>query len=464
MSKKIVVKILNFSSLLFLFALIAFSCRNERKFTFSEEKIEFSETDVANSWAQMTIYITKNTLGNTPTYASRALGYIGLTMYESIVQGYIDEYESIAPSLNDSIAYKPLFKTISPQKINWIISLNAGQAEILRSIYNQTSDYNKFKIDSLENLIFESTKYFNKNKIYDFEESKDYGKSMAVEIFEKSKTDGGHRAYLKNFDKSLKFDQKPGGWKPPLYGQSISHFPLHPHWGQNRTFLKENSIIPDPKFIPFSVDPKSDYYRQFLAVYKKQKTLTQAEKEAAIWWGDDPDETPTPPGHSYFLASLVLKNKKASLIKCAETYAKLGMGLSDAFRNCWKWKYHFFSERPNTYITEHIDNQWVSFWPDPPFPAFPSGHAIQAAAAATILTDLFGPKIIIVDSTHVGRKRDEIRNVDFKVRKFSSFWEIANETANSRFYGGIHTPQDNEAGLIKGKEIGQNINKLKWKK
>ena len=40
--------------------------------------------------------------------------------------------------------------------------------------------------------------------------------------------------------------------------------------------------------------------------------------------------------------------------------------------------------------TQHIDQRWESFWPDPPFPAFPSGHAIQAAAAATVLTDLYG--------------------------------------------------------------------------
>ena len=33
------------------------------------------------------------------------------------------------------------------------------------------------------------------------------------------------------------------------------------------------------------------------------------------------------------------------------------------------------------------------FGPNPPFPAFPSGHAIQAATTATILTELYGEKI-----------------------------------------------------------------------
>ena len=140
------------------------------------------------------------------------------------------------------------------------------------------------------------------------------------------------------------------------------------------------------------------------------------------------------------------------------------MAVADAFRNCWKWKFQFFSERPNTYITQHIDQQWNSFWPDPPFPAFPSGHAIQAAAAATVLTDLYGSNFSFTDSAHTGRKRDEIRNADFKFRKFDSFMQVAEETANSRFYGGIHTPQDNAQGLAKGKIIGTNINQLKWKR
>jgi hypothetical protein len=236
---------------------------------------KLTEPNLANKWALMTIYITQHTPSNTPTNASRSLGYIGLAMYESIVAGYSD-YNSIADQLN---GLKPLEKPNPTIKYNWEISLNAGQSYILKNIYNQTSDLNKQKIDSLEKAIEES-------------------------IVLKEKDDGGHKGYLKNFDKSMQMPPKPGSWKPPLYAQSFSHFPLHPHWGDNRTFLKENTNIADPKFIAFNSDPNSDYYKQFLEVYKKEKVLNQAEKEAAIWWGDDPDETPTPPGHSYFLACL----------------------------------------------------------------------------------------------------------------------------------------------------------------
>lgn len=100
-----------------------------------------------------------------------------------------------------------------------------------------------------------------------------------------------------------------GCWKPPLYGQSFSHFPLHPHWGQNRPFLIENEKMAAPAFIPFDTMPQSAYYQQFIAVYNQEKQLTPDQKQAAVWWGDDPDETFTPPGHSYYLANLVVKKR-----------------------------------------------------------------------------------------------------------------------------------------------------------
>jgi hypothetical protein len=438
--------------LLLLLSSVFYSCKEEN----NKQPQDF---EVATAWADMSNYITRTTPSNSPTFASRCFGYIGLTMYESVVNGYPD-YQSVAPELN---GLGNLPKPEQGVDYNWLLSFNAGQAEIIRQIYIQTSDENKRKIDSLEQYFEELFKQHNLNEL-SFNKSISYGKGIAQSIFEWSKTDGGHRAYLKNFDKTLVFEDKPGCWRPPLYAQSFSHFPLHPHWGKNRTFLASDSAIADPIFLKYDTTPGSAYYNQYKQVYDKEKSLTQKEKETAIWWSDDPDETFTPPGHSFYLASLAIRKVKPDLIKCAETYARVGMAVADAFRNCWKWKFQFFTERPNTFIPRYIDREWHSFWPDPPFPAFPSGHAIQASAAATVLTDLYSEPFEFTDSAHAGRKRDELRNADFVVRHFNSFWEVAEETANSRFYGGIHTPQDNTAGLEKGKEIGRNVNTLNWKK
>lgn len=418
-----------------------------------------TDVELATSWADMTNYITQHTPANTPTFASRCFGYIGLTMYESVVPGF-SEYNSIAGELN-GLDSMPTLE--SGKQYSWQLALNAGQAEIIRNIYIQTSDENKLRIDSLENYF----KTMYADSIVDksiVDRSIAFGKKIALTIFQWSTTDGGHRGYLRNFDKKLIFKQKPGSWKPPLYAQSFSHYPLHPHWGENRTFLIADSMMQAPAFISYDTTKGSDYYNQFLRVYNQEKSLTVKEKQTAIWWSDDPDETVTPPGHSYYFGTIALRRQKPDLIHCAETYARIGISISDAYRNCWKWKYQFFSERPNTFIVEHIDQQWHSFWPDPPFPAFPSGHAIQSAAAATVLEDLYGKAFAFTDSLHAGRKKDELRNTDFTVRDFTSFWQAAEETANSRFLGGIHTPQDNMAGLEQGKLIGQHVNALHWKK
>jgi len=420
---------------------------------------DLKDHEYTTNWSEMALFITKNTPGNSPTYASRSLGYIGLTMYESVVHSD-STYASMAGQL-DSLSSLPLPEP--NQKYDWILSMNAAQAAIIKDLYQHTSDLNKAKIDSLEKALLEARSV----NIQDPEITKRsvaYGRAVAHKIFEWSKTDGGHEGYLRNFDKKRVYPQKLGGWQPPLYSQSFSRSPLHPDWGKNRTFLIADHKIVAPKPIPFDSVPQSEYYQQFLAVYRQRNALTQQQKEAAVWWGDDPDETFTPPGHSYYIATLVVKKIKPSLIKSAETYARVGMGVADAFIDCWKWKYQFFTERPNTFIPKYIDKFWESFWPDPPFPAFPSGHAIQAAATATVLGNLYGNTITIVDDAHVGRKPDGLRNTEFKARTFNSLWEIADETARSRFYGGIHTPMDNDAGLQKGKEIGENINKLIWQK
>ncbi|HSI77984.1 MAG TPA: vanadium-dependent haloperoxidase [Lunatimonas sp.] len=405
----------------------------------------------------MTLHITQHTPANSPTFASRAFGYIGLTMYESVVHGFAEK-KSLSGQLNEM---PPLPIPEEDKQYNWALSLNASQAYILSQIYQQTSDENKQKIDSLESVV----KIVLGREVADeaiINRSIGFGQEVASVIFEWSKEDGGHRGYLKNFD--INFVQKSdrGNWRPPFFAQTISRLPLHPDWGNNRTFLVENSDWYIPSFLPYDSLNSSQYFQEFHRVYEHNTNLSQEQKEIAMWWNDDPGETATPPGHSYNLVTLVTKNKKSDIFTAAEAYARVGLAVADAFVVCWKMKYHYFSERPSTYISEYIDDEWEPFWPDPPFPAFPSGHATQAAAVATVLSDVFGEKLEFVDVTHSKRKKDKLRNVEYKERHFNSFWEVAEETALSRFFGGIHSEYDNVIGLQEGRKVGEHVNSLKW--
>ena len=414
--------------------------------------------EVAAKWADMTLYITKNTPANSPTFASRCLGYMGLAQYEAVVHGTSD-HKSLAGQLNQ---LESLPIPNSDDSYNWLMVLNRSQSELLKSLYLQTADENKLKIDSLENRI---QKILEKNENRKTTiKSIAYGTELAKALFDWSKTDGGHRGYLKNFDQDFNREPFPGSWKPPLFAQSFSHKPLHSFWGENRTFAPQNTSLELPEYIEYDPVEGSEYYNQFLSVYQKKNNLTLEEKEAAIWWSDDPDVTFSPGGHLYYITNSLIRRNKPNILLSAKTFALVGMSVADAFIKCWKWKYHFFSERPNTFVPEFIDKKWESFWPDPPFPSFPSGHAIQASAAVTALLNSFENNIKFIDSAHVGRERDRVRNIEFKARSYSSIWSIAQETADSRFYGGIHTPQDNEVGLEQGTIIAENIINLKWKK
>jgi hypothetical protein len=379
-------------------------------------------------------------------------------MYESVVHSS-PSHASLSGQLNG------LFQLPMPEKgktYNWALSLNAGQAAILRALYIQTSIKNKKKIDSLERVIYRAFAATHSDPQVAVR-SAAYGKAVAAAIFEWSKGDGGHRGYLTNFDSKMTYPAQVGSWKPPFFAQQISRFPLHPHWGDNRTFVKGDAAWKMPRFIPYDTAKGSSCYQQFNEVYTANKKITGEQKEIALWWNDDPSETYTPPGHSYNLASTVVRLKKPDLVTAAETYARTGIAVADAFIVCWRMKYHFFSCRPSTFVAENIDSEWDPFWPDPPFPAFPSGHATQAAAVATALAGLYGDAVTLTDSSHVGRPRDAAKGVDYKPRRFTSFWQIAEETAYSRFLGGIHTAQDNNTGLNEGRRIGHHINDLAWR-
>ncbi|GAB3178513.1 hypothetical protein GCM10027291_44090 [Telluribacter humicola] len=383
------------------------------------------------------------------------MGYAGLTLYEAVVPG-MPANQSMAGQLNQ---LESLPTVEAGQTYNWALSANAAQAEILRNLYANTSAANKATIDSLEVALH--TDYAQEEQTEVVERSEVFGKAIATSIFEWSRSDGGHEGYARNFPADYVVPVFNGSWRPTENGRTV---PMQPYWGRNRTFVVQNSVMPLPQPLQISTSPTSQYYAQHLEVYTKNKSLTQEEKEIAIWWADDPSETSTPPGHSYNLARIALKTAGADLGKAAETLARTGIAVADAFILCWKCKYAFSAERPYTFVRRAIDPNWIPFWPAPPFPSYTSGHAYQSGAAATVLAALYGPNFKFTDDTHVGRIRDVQRGADFKARGFNSFWETAEESAYSRFLGGIHTRQDNDTGLKEGRKIGQNINDLNWKR
>ena len=412
---------------------------------------------VAIQWADMTLRTVILSQPNTPTYTSRCLAYIGLTMFESVVHGSLI-HQSVSGQLNQM----PALPVPEPSKqYNWIVALNSGQASIIKKFYPFNTLH---EIDSLETLILgEEIKKTNDQQM--ISRSVQFGKLIADAIFTWSETDGGKDGQQQIFNNNYQYHTGPGYWiQPPPGSQSSVPYPMHTSWGGNRNFVPANATVPIPPIIPYSTDPASDYYKEFLEVYNINKNLTQEEKEIAVWWSDDPKQSYAPPGHSYNIASISLRKTNPDIFTAAEAYARTGLAVADAFIDCWRCKYTYHSQRPFPYIDTFIDTSYVQFWPEPPFPAFSSGHSTQAAAMATVLTAMFGDNFSLTDNTNEFRVKDVARNIDFKPRTYGSFWQSAEECGYSRLQGGIHTRQDNVEGQAMGKLIGQNVNALSWRK
>ncbi|MDZ7898722.1 MAG: vanadium-dependent haloperoxidase [Arcicella sp.] len=415
-------------------------------------------SDVASNWAVLQQNLTKTTAGYTPPVAARAYAYGGLVMYEAAVGG-LPNNQSLAGQLTNLTT---LPKPETGKDYNWALSVNAAEATILRALYAEssllTATKNKTAIDSLEVVNLNANKISVAQDVID--RSVKYGQDVANTIFEWSKTDGGHEGYKRNFLATYVVPVFPGSWQVTENEQRI---PMQPTWGTNRSFVPANSNLILPGIIPFSASITSSYFSQYFEVYTVNKSLTAEQKEIAAYWADNPVETQTPAGHSYNIANIAIKQSKVGLGKAAETFAKTGITLNDAFINCWKCKFNYNNERPYTMIRRTIDANWKPLFVTPPFPGFPSGHSTQSGAVSEVLTDTFGQNFAFTDNTHEGRK-DNTTGIVLKTRTYKSFADFSQEAAVSRLYGGIHPRMDNETGLAEGRKVGKNVLALKFKK
>ncbi|MCE9581616.1 MAG: hypothetical protein K8T20_03770, partial [Planctomycetes bacterium] len=176
---------------------------------------------------------------------------------------------------------------------------------------------------------------------------------------------------------------------------------------------------------PYSTNPSSPFYAAALDVYNTTGDagagLTADQLVICHYWADGPTQTGTPGGHMIALTGIVLRTASYDhLDVAAEAYARVGMALADAFIVCWRVKYETYLLRPITYIQANIDPAWDPVLTTPNFPTYVSGHSIQSGAAATVLTDLFGP-IAFTDTTHA----DLNPELGLTSRTFINFHELS---------------------------------------
>lgn len=391
--------------------------------------------------------VSKTTSGFFPPQVARSYSYVGLAAYESVVNG-IPHAQSLAGQLN-GLSNMP--KPSSDLEYNWGICSSTAIAEMIRKMYEKTiTPQNLESIDSLENAALSNFSIGVSEDVVN--RSIQFGKDVTNALYQYSVTDGGHESYLDPFQLPYTLPVGPYCWIPTGGVKT----PISPYWSKNRPFITDDIEHTQPlDHVPFSTDPSSEFYNQAMAVYNQMKNNTSEQIEIAKYWADDPFNTCTPAGHTFNVLIQLLEENNATLEKTSVGFAKLGIAENDVFIACWKGKYQYTLIRPVSYINEYIDPTFTTVIGTPPFPAYTSGHSCEIGAGAAIFTNMFtdgSGKYNFTDFSQL--------QYGYEPRSFTSFDEMAQECADSRFYGGIHYPMDNESGLVCGKAVGSNINNL----
>lgn len=394
--------------------------------------------------------------------ASRMYAYAGIAAYEGMVP-WAGENRSLSGQLNElgQLPFPNLDETHDPilvtdSTLHYVFNglmreHGADNAEVFDAFFDErvaerTAEIEAEIVDADErtpfgNLAIDRVNLDDAQTIAD--RSIRYGNTLGEALVDWIKDDGYADMREYALDHPYEPDIVPGrSWVATAEGQQ----PAEPYWGQYIRLF--NGYVSDACYEPIPVEYNeevgSDFYQQALEVMNVGDSLTQEQRDIASWWVDTPGITGAPAGHWVMIENQLVDQFDLTLLQAGEMYGMVGMVLGDAFTTAWTMKFNDPLVRPITYIHDHINNRWTSFIETPPFPEFPSGHSVVSAAAADMLTFLFGPRHF-EDATH--------RDRGLGVRTYVTFEQAAYEAAISRLYGGIHYRSAIETGM----EIGDCV-------
>ena len=278
------------------------------------------------------------------------------------------------------------------------------------------------------------------------QDSQAQGAAVAAHILQWAAQDGGDVIEMLGFPADYVLTAGPAQWVPTGLVR-LQQTPLLPDWGRNRPFaMPRGTACPLPPPPAYSEAPGSPFHAEAQEVVDITAALTPEQTAIARFWADDAMLSMTPPGHWIAIAMQIFDRDDLPVADRSEVLARLGIALADAFIGCWDAKFAYNLLRPVTYIRRVIDPGWQPLLLTPPFPEYPSGHSVQSAAAALVLTDYFGEDFAFDDAS---RTEDGL-----PLRSFPSFRAAAAEAAESRIYGGIHFRSAIDQGLAQGRCIG----------
>jgi membrane-associated phospholipid phosphatase len=213
--------------------------------------------------------------------------------------------------------------------------------------------------------------------------------------------------HTKGFVPTVRWDRKipqgPGRWK----GKN----PMFPLAGRARTVVLDSGS-------QFRPAPPPDFEKEMEELRNFKPTFRSTAN--AFYFANQPEDALN---KKIFEYNLHLNHPLT-----ARLYAIMAVGMYDGFISCWDAKYTYWGTRPDQYDTTYRPVLFFS----PPFPGYPSGHAMIGAVEAELCSYFF--------------PQDR-----------AYFQKRAKDGAESRFEGGIHFRSDNEVGLQMGRKVAHAI-------
>lgn len=377
-----------------------------------------------------------------PPVASRIYAYSTLAFHEALVPGH-SEMRLLTSAFK---GFDALPEAPKVGEADFRLSATVAFFTVARKLVFSKDSLNKYEESAM--ATFDSIP----DQIR--ERSVAWGKAVAACIFKRADNDNYRQT--RSMPRFSVFGE-PGKWQqtPPDYTDATE-----PHWPLIRPLMLDSASQCRPLSPPaFDTLEDSEFGRELREVYQVNQQLTPSMDSIARFWDDNPfvsqhvghltyaTKKLTPVGHWMGIAEILCRQRKEGEALTAMAYAATAAAIFDGFISCWEEKYRSNKVRPVTAIRQRFDSEWSPLLQTPSFPEYTSGHSVITAAAATVLTHIFGDTTSFEDTT-------EMEYLGM-TRRFSSIEAAADEAGISRLYGGIHFRSAIVNGKVQGNQVGR---------
>lgn len=271
-----------------------------------------------------------------------------------------------------------------------------------------------------------------------------YGEARAAAVLAARANDGAAQA-------QFPYDA-PGAGQPGVW-ERINNAPaLLPGWGAVAPWVLRSGSQFRPEAPP-ALDSET-YTRDYNEIKDigsvNSAARTPEQSQIATFWRASPTAIWNP------VIRQVVAARKPDLSATARTYALIYLAVADASVACWDAKYFYNYWRPQAAIRRGdednneetpADPLWTPFVPTPPHPEYPSGHATNSSAMASILEALFDDAPGIQIEVTIGGI----------TRRWDTFSAGVSEVIDARVYSGIHFRNSDEVGARQGRQVAQFV-------